>query len=195
MTATFFISCSSIDIDEYENRQPSITLESFFSGELVAYGIVRNRSGKVTRYFQASLKGSWVDGVGTLDEVFFFDDGEKQTRVWTMKPQQQGTYIGTASDVIGEAKIETSGNAIRLNYNLEVPYKDDKITLSMDDWMYQVVPGVVINETVMKKFGFTVGKVTLVIMRTDSVENLTQPTGHLFNRLLTVKGASDNLFR
>lgn len=179
MTTPFFISCSSTDIEEYENRQPSITLESFFLGDLVAYGIVRNRSGKVTRYFQASLKGSWNDGIGTLDEVFWFDDGEKQTRIWTMKPHQNGGYIGTANDVSGEAKIETSGNAIRLNYNLEVPYKGDKITLAMDDWMYQVVPGVVINETVMKKFGFIVGKVTLVIMRNNPEENITKPAEYL----------------
>jgi hypothetical protein len=63
------------------------------------------------------------------------------------------------------------GNAIRLAYDLRVPYKDDEIVLAMDDWMYQISPGVVLNETVMRKWGFEVGKVTLVIMKTDAVND------------------------
>jgi hypothetical protein len=40
----------------------------------------------------------------------------------------------------------------------------------MDDWMYQISPGVVINETVMKKWGFEVGKLTLMIIKADAVD-------------------------
>lgn len=164
-------ACSSVEIDEYADTQPVIGLESFFSGDLVAYGMLRDRSGKVTRHFKAVLKGEWSNGKGTLDEVFWFDDGERQTRLWTMIRQDNGDYIGTAGDVEGAAVIEVRGNAIRLAYDLRVPYKDDEIVLAMDDWMYQISPGVVLNETVMRKWGFEVGKVTLVIMKTDAVND------------------------
>jgi hypothetical protein len=164
-------ACSSVEIDDYQDKQPAITLESFFSGEIVAYGMLRDRSGKVTRHFTAVLKGEWSGNKGTLDEVFWFDDGERQTRLWTMIKQDNGDYVGTAADVEGAAVIKVRGNAIRLAYDLRVPYKDDEIILAMDDWMYQISPGVVINETIMRKWGFEVGKVTLMIMKKDAVDD------------------------
>lgn len=173
MVSGVFIACSSVKIDDYRDQGPAIDLQTFFNGDLVAYGIVRDRSGKVIRYFKAVLKGEWnSDGVGTLDEVFWFDDGERQTRLWTMTPNGQGDYIGTAGDVDGSALVQARGNAIRLNYKLVVPYDDSDIVLSMDDWMYQVVPGVVINETVMSKWGFELGKVTLAIIKSELVDSI-----------------------
>ena len=165
------ISCSPVTIESYGNAKPTLMVEEFFEGNLVAYGVVRNRSGKVTRQFEALLKGSWEDGEGKLEEVFWFTDGEKQTRTWLLTPNEMG-YTGTASDVEGEANISMRGNAMRLNYRLIVPYNDSEIVLSMDDWMYQVIPGVVINETKMMKFGFRVGLVTLVIMKESVAETI-----------------------
>ncbi len=170
--STLLYACSSVSIDDYASKQPTIELETFFNGDLVAYGMLRNRSGKVIRQFTAVLKGQWQGNKGTLDEIFWFDDGEKQTRLWTMIKQSNGDYIGTAPDVEGEALIKVRGNAIRLAYDLRVPYKDDEIVLAMDDWMYQISPGVVINETVMKKWGFEVGKVTVMIMKTNAVNDI-----------------------
>ena len=169
LLSSILLSCSSVTVDDYAGRQPELTLEGFFSGDLVAYGIVRNRSGKVIRYFSAALKGSWDTGIGTLDEVFWFDDGERQTRLWTMTPTGDNEYRGTAGDVEGAALIKVRGNAINLAYHLRVPYQGRDIVLTMDDWMYQVAPGVVMNETLMSKWGFEVGKITLVIMRADVV--------------------------
>lgn len=172
------LSCSNAGIDTYKDKTPELGVREFFTGDLVAYGIVRNRSGEVIRHFKAVLKGSWDDrGVGTLDEVFWFDDGERQTRIWTMTPDGLGHYIGTAGDVVGTAMIQTRGNAMHLEYDLQVPYKDDSIVLAMNDWMYQIVPGLVINETVMTKWGFEVGKLTLAIMKaeiTDSIPDLVK---------------------
>jgi len=176
--SSILIACSPITIDDYDSRQPNLDLKAFFTGDLVAYGIVRDRSGKVIRYFKAVLKGSWSDdGVGVLDEVFWFDDGERQTRVWTMTPNGKGDYIGTAGDVEDSALVQARGNAIRLSYKLRIPYNDSDIVVSMDDWMYQVVPGVIINETVMTKFGFEVGKVTLAIMKSNIVDAIPDLIG------------------
>ena len=174
MFSAVLIACSSTTVDDYKGRTPELDLPTFFSGDLVAYGIVRNRSGKVIRYFTAALKGEWTDGVGILDEVFWFDDGERQTRLWTMTPNEDGDYIGTAGDVEGEALIKARGNAVRLSYKLRIPYKEKEITVSMDDWMYQVAPGVVMNETLMSKWGFEVGKVTLVIMKSEIVNDIPE---------------------
>jgi hypothetical protein len=158
-------SCSSIDVNTYSNYKPVMTPEVFFDGPMTAHGIVKNRSGKVIRYFNADIKGSWDGEYITLDEDFIFDNGEKQKRIWKIKKQPDGSYIGTAGDVIGEAIGNTSGNSMFLKYVLEVPYKESTINITIDDRMYLVDPNILINESTMTKFGIRVGQIILVIKK------------------------------
>ncbi len=156
-------ACSSVSIDDYANNQPTLNLEEFFDGKLTAHGILKDRGGKVIRYFSAEIDAWWEGGVGTLDERFVFDDGEKQTRVWKLTPHGDGKYSGTAGDVIGEASMQVAGNSLFLDYMLRIPYGDDTIDLRIDDRMYLVSDRVLLNESIMTKWGFEVGEIVLVI--------------------------------
>ncbi len=159
--------CTSVEVNDYADRQPRFIPEQFFNGHLTAHGVVKNRSGKVIRYFNADIKAYWNDGVGTLEEDFVFDDGEIQRRVWTLTPTGEGGYVGTAGDVIGEATIQVAGNSMFLRYVLRIPFNDDTIDVTIDDRMYRVSERVVINESVMTKWGFRVGELVLVIRKSD----------------------------
>ena len=139
--------------------------ETFFSGELIASGIVKDRSGRVIRYFNATIDASWEGDVGTLDEGFVFDDGEQQTRVWTLQRTANGAYIATAGDVIGESQMKVLGNSLFMQYVLRIPYGDGTIDVNVDDRMYLVSDTVLLNESVMSKWGFHVGQITLVIQK------------------------------
>jgi len=161
----FLTACSTIQVTDYADRSPQMVPELFFDGKLTAHGIVKNRSGKVIRTFTADIKAYWEGDVGTLEEDFIFDDGEEQRRVWKLVHQQDGSYIGTAGDVIGPGEAEVAGNSMFLDYILAVPYKDDTINLAIDDRMYLVEPDILINESVMSKFGFRVGEIVLVIQK------------------------------
>jgi len=172
MVSQLLIACSQVAIEDYENTAPLITIEELFDGDLVAYGIVRDRSGKVLRHFEAVLKGDFDANGGTLDEVFWFNDKARETRLWRMEKIDSGRYVGTAGDVEGEAVIESRGNAVRLNYDLRIPYKNSDIVVAMDDWMYQVAPGIIVNEATMHKWGFKVGTVTVLIMRADAMQQV-----------------------
>jgi len=156
-------ACSTPDVSLYAKNEPKFELQAFFSGSLTAHGILKNRSGEVIRYFNATLEGSWDKGVGTLAEVFVFDDGEVQKRTWIMTPDEQGKYTATANDVIGSGDINIAGNALFMNYVLQVQYDGDLIEVNVDDRMYMIKDGVVINESVMKKFGVEVGYLSIVI--------------------------------
>jgi hypothetical protein len=156
-------SCSSVPVSEYADNTPVMVVEEFFNGSLRAHGIVKDRGGKVIRYFNASINASWVDGVGTLDEVFRFDDGEEQRRIWKLVRDEAGNYVGTANDVIGSSTLEIAGNSLFLDYVLRIPYGDGTLDLNIDDRMYLVSERVLINESVMTKWGFDVGQITLVI--------------------------------
>ena len=98
---------------------------------------------------------------GTLDERFTWSDGTTSRRVWTLKDQGGGRYIGTADDVVGEARGEASGNALRWRYVLALPVDGKTVEVDFDDWMFLMDEQVMLNRSVMSKYGYTLGEVTL----------------------------------
>src|SRR5690606_7956758 len=149
-------ACSNVSVDDYVDNKPVLHLEQFFNGPLSAQGVLKNRAGKVTRYFTAQLNGSWKDGVGTLDETFIFDDGEVQRRTWTLTPATTGNkklYRATAGDVIGTGDVQINGNAMNLAYTLEINFKGSPMHIQVDDWMWLVDDKTIINESVLRKWG------------------------------------------
>ncbi len=167
-TATLALAlsaCSTVKVSDYSDLKPAIVLDDFFNGSLSAHGVVKDRSGRVIRTFNASIDASWDAGTGTLDEDFIFNDGEKQRRVWRLQPQDDGSYIGTAGDVEGKGLLTHSGNSVFLDYVLQIPYGEGTVDVRVDDRMYLVSPGVLINESQMTKFGVRVGSILLVILR------------------------------
>ena len=158
-------SCAGTSPQNYAQFTPVLVPSEFFVGDLRAHGVIKNRSGTVIRFFSADIDASWTDGVGTLDEEFVFNDGVAERRVWTLTPTVSGRYAASAGDVVGTGKLEYQGNSLFLDYILRIPYGNSSIDVSVDDRMYLVAPDVVINESVMRKFGVEVGSILLVIQR------------------------------
>lgn len=167
ITSTLLVlpACSSTKISDYANTAPKLSPQEFFNGDLSAQGVLKNRSGKVTRHFTATIKASWKNNIGTLEEKFVFNDGEVQYRTWTLTPTQATAFTATAGDVIGTGKGKFMGNAINLNYVLAVKYKNSTINLTVDDWMWKVDDSTVLNESTLSKFGFKVGSIQLVMRK------------------------------
>lgn len=153
--------CSTAQIKDYEKEQPVLKMEQYFNGTLDAYGIFQDRSGLVVKRFHVVIKATWKDGVGTLDEDFKYSDGTTSRRVWTLKKKSENKYIGTASDVVGEAIGETAGNAFRWRYTLDLPVGDKSYHVQFDDWMFLMDDKVMLNKSAMSKFGIHLGEVTL----------------------------------
>jgi hypothetical protein len=115
----------------------------------------------VIKRFTVVMQCSWKDGVGILDEDFTYADGTKQKRVWTLRKNADGHYIGTADDVVGEAIGITAGNALNWKYVLALPVDGKIYHVNFDDWMFLMDNKVMLNRAVMSKFGFRLGEVTL----------------------------------
>jgi hypothetical protein len=96
-------SCSSSQLESYKDTQPQLKLEEYFNGPLKAWGMVQGRTGKVNRRFEVDMVGQWQGDTGKLHEKFHFYDGERMERTWTIRKLADGTYEGTAGDVIGKA--------------------------------------------------------------------------------------------
>ena len=61
------IACSSADIQPHATTEPTLSVRDFFTGQLVAHGLVKNYSGEVIRHFSADIEASWAGDIGTLD--------------------------------------------------------------------------------------------------------------------------------
>ena len=167
MMAFFLSACSTMEIEDFSDTNPVFIPQEYFNGKMMAYGIVKDSSGKIIRSFKGELYGSWDEkGVGTLDEYFVYDDGEKQRRVWTLKPTSDAKkFIGTAGDIVGEAPMVANGNTVMIDYTMRVPYGDSTIDINVRDWLHLQDDGVIINHSKMKKFGFEVGELVITIIK------------------------------
>ncbi|MBR9882950.1 MAG: DUF3833 domain-containing protein [Oceanospirillales bacterium] len=165
LLSLFTLASCSTTVEHYRDSQPAFDPASFFNGQLMAVGIVQNRSGEVIRRFTANIVGAWDGKRGVLDEQFHFNDGEEQWRCWQLE-QQENRLTGRAGDVVGEAEGVIAGNTLNWQYVLKVALDDsDSIDLTLDDWLYLVSEDHLINRTRMTKFGIDVGEITLAIHR------------------------------
>ena len=157
--------CASPTPADYASQSPKLDLQQYLNGKLLAHGIVTDRSGKVLQRFTVQMTGTWVGDTGTLDERFTYSDGRKETRVWTIRRQADGRYIGTAADVLGEAVGQAAGNALNWRYTLLLPVEGRTWEVQFDDWMFLVDEQVMLNRAVMSKFGIRLGEVLLSFQR------------------------------
>ena len=58
----FITNCSTnqnMKPEDFKDQKPRLIIEEYLSGNVKAWGILQNRSGKVTRQFSADLNGNW----------------------------------------------------------------------------------------------------------------------------------------
>ena len=158
-------SCSDMKPEDYINTEPKIKIEEYFLGDVKAWGIFQNRFGKVKRQFTAKMEGSFDGETLILEEDFSWNDGEKQKRKWKIKKVVDNKYEGTAPDVIGIAKGVSYGSAFKFEYQLLIPFKDKKIKVRFDDWIFKQDDKVAINRAIVSKFGFKVGELTVFFVK------------------------------
>jgi hypothetical protein len=157
--------CASPEVSDYAAEQPRLDLRQYFNGPLTGYGLFTDRNGVVKARFVVKLLGRWEGEQGVLEEDFEYSDGRKERRVWRLTHLGNGRYSGRADDVLGEASGQQSGNALRWGYTLKLPVDGKVYEVQFDDWMYLVDDKVMINKAEMRKFGFSLGEVTLAFTR------------------------------
>lgn len=158
-------ACASHGIEQYKAEQPVLDLRQYLNGTLDAWGIFQGRSGEVKKRFHVVIDAKWEGDTGVLDERFTWSDGTTSRRVWTLKRQPDGSYRGTAADVIGEAVGEVAGNALRWRYVLALPVDGKTYHVTLDDWMFLMNDKVMLNRSYMSKWGFDLGEISLTFVK------------------------------
>lgn len=157
--------CSSVDPVVYRDEQPALDLFGYFNGTVDAWGHFADRSGKVVKRFKVEIRGRIENGALVLDEDFRYSDGSTSRRVWTITRAADGRLRGRAADVVGEAQGEVSGNALHWTYVLALEVDGTIWNVDVDDWMFLQDARVMLNKSVLSKFGFRVGEVILAFRR------------------------------
>ena len=158
--AMLMTGCATLNPQEYAKETPKLNLATYFNGKVDGWGMVQDRSGKVLRRMVVELDCKWNGNEGVLDESFQWSDGKTEKRVWKIR-KDGDRYIGTAGDVVGEAKGEAAGNALQWNYVLALPVGDSTYHMNMDDWMWMIDDKTLANRTTMSKFGVRVAEISI----------------------------------
>ena len=158
-------ACASSGVEQYRAEQPVLDLKTYLNGTIDGWGIFQGRSGEVKKRFHVVIEASWKDETGVLDEHFKWSDGTTSRRVWTLIRQPDGTFRGTADDVVGEATGEVAGNALRWRYVMALPVDGKVYNVDFDDWMFLMDDKVMLNRSYMSKWGFNLGEVTLSFVK------------------------------
>ncbi len=160
--------CATQNIQAYQNTTPTLDMHQFFSGQIDGWGMFQGRNGEVKKRFYVDINATHEgDNVIVLDERFAWADGTKSQRVWRLTQQADGRWKGVAGDVIGEANGEVVGNTLHWQYLLALPVDGKTYEVNFDDWMYLIDKDVMLNRSVMKKYGVELGSVTLSMHRNN----------------------------
>ena len=160
-------ACTQVNVEDYKDEQPKLDLREYFAGNVDAWGMFQDRSGKVIKRFHVLIEGRIQGEALILDEHFTYSDGTTQQRIWTLTELTPGQWRGTAADVVGEAIGEVAGNALRWRYVMSLPVDDSIYEVHFDDWMYLMDDKTLANRSFMSKFGVELGQVTLFFRKQD----------------------------
>lgn len=161
----FISSCSTNHIQQYANNTPKLDLQNFLNGKITGYGIVEDYKANINRRFNFSGVATWNGDIGHFDEKIVYSDGKTESRIWSIHKLTESTYEATTPDVIGKAEITVAGNAMNWKYTMNIKVDDSTYAINFDDWMYLMPDGQLINRNYFKKFGFTVGELTLFMQK------------------------------
>lgn len=143
-------------------------LTTFLAGRTRAWGVFEDRFGRLRRRFTVEMHGAWQDGTFELDETFTYDTGEVESRTWHVQPLTAGRFRATCSDCVGVAEGTCDADSIRMSYKFRLRLAEREIVVSFADRIYRMGDTLAVNRATMRKWGVTLGELSLFFERIDS---------------------------
>ena len=158
-------SCSGMKPIDFADKSPRFIPEQYFLGKSQGTGLFFDRSRDLLVSFTVDLEGVPRGEYFDLKEHLKFGTGEMQERTYTLRKVNENLYDLTCPDLVGPAKVESYGNAIKLTYSLKQKFQGKEITLDFNDWMFLQSNQIVLNRAFASKFGLDAGEVFMSIKR------------------------------
>lgn len=159
---------------DYAGTEPGFDLRRHLAGPILCEGMIHGPNGRVTSRFSARMHGNWTGNQGVLSEDFVYSTGTTQSREWRITRIDDHRFTATADDVIGIAEGEVSGATVRMKYRLRLPEEAGGHVLSVTDWMFLGENGVIMNRSVLRKFGFKVAELIATMRPDETAQGVQQ---------------------
>ena len=143
--------------------------EVFFGSEALGRGVLVRRNGSIARGFEVKSTGrESARGDFVLDQTIRFDDGEVQTRRWTLTKTSAHRYRGTLTDASGPVRATTDHSVLSLSYRLA------GVPLARVQQVLYLQPGgqTIINEGTVRILGIRVRRLHEVIEIAEPADQL-----------------------
>lgn len=155
---SYFFSFRSQSPTDYAQTGPAFSLTQHLNGAIQSEGVIYGPTGRVTNSFVAEMEGTWDGTQGRLREAFTYSNGTTQTREWHLTLGPDGTFTGTADDIIGTATGQISGSTAVIRYKIKLPKASGGHVLTVTDWLYVTENGAILNRSELRKFGIKVAE-------------------------------------
>jgi len=161
-----FASFKAQKSSDYANQLPVFDIREVLNGVMLTEGMIFGPTGRVTSRFVATMNANWDGASGTMTEHFVYSNGREQNRAWAFSMiGENGHFSATAPDIIGVAKGQQLGSAVRLTYRIQLPKDSGGHVLDVVDWMYLLDDGTVMNRSQFRKFGIKVAELVATFRR------------------------------
>ncbi|MCC5984392.1 MAG: DUF3833 domain-containing protein [Rhodobacteraceae bacterium] len=150
---------------DYDAHEPRFDIREVLNGPLLCEGVIYGPTGRVTSRFVADFEARWDGNRGVMTERFRYDSGSEQTREWRLTLGNDGRIRAEADDLVGPGEGEQSGASVQLRYRIRLPENAGGHVLDVNDWMYMVENGTIINRSQFRKFGIKVAELVATMRR------------------------------
>jgi len=139
---------------------------AFFTGHVQSWGVVENRAGEPTQRVMTDCTGEAEGGDGLhMTQRLVFDGGPAQNREWHMRRTGPQRYEATANDMVGVARGEAAGRVFHWRWVLATDPGNALADVTLEQWMYRIDAGTMMNRTIITKLGIIVAEVTEAFTR------------------------------
>jgi hypothetical protein len=151
---------------DYLEKGAKFDVKSFFNGNIDAFAITQDSSGKIIDTETVKINGSWEENKGVIKQSFVYASGGKDSRTWLITLDEGGNFTAIGHDVAAPAQGKQVGNAMQMIYALLLPgkIKGEKSKVSFEDKVYLVDE----NSAIMissSSAGFGDSKKTIISLR------------------------------
>lgn len=123
---------------DYLEGGVKMDVKKFFDGDIDAFAIKQDSTGKIVGSITAEINGRWKDNKGVIQQDFTYNDGKKDSRTWLITANQDGTFSAVGHDVTNSAKGKQVGNAAQSIYSLMLDSKTAQEEFTFEERMYLV---------------------------------------------------------
>lgn len=146
---------------------PTFDIKTQISGPILCEGVIYGPMGRVVSRFVADFHATWDGDTGRMTEHFRYNSGRTQDREWTLITGGGGTVTLSAADLVGKGRGKQSGPTLMLSYRIRLPKESGGHVLDVQDWMYVVENGTIINRSQFRKFGIKVAELVATMRPAD----------------------------